>query len=178
MLRIKNILSNAQAVSLGLILIAAGALGAALTAQYVFGLKPCTLCLYQRVPYFIIFLLGLAAFVPARRGNPKRAALLIALAAIAYLAGAAIAFYHNGVEQHWWASILEGCKVELNTEGQGAQGLLEQIMSSGPARCDQIPWVDPVLHLSMAAWNMLISGALAVIAGLSALLITRRANGF
>lgn len=175
-LKIKTALSDARVTSCALMLAAAAAIGTALTAQYGFGLHPCPLCLYQRMPYFAIFLLGLAALLPARRGRPKTAALLVALAAPVFMAGAAIAFYHHGVEQHWWASFLEGCKVTLDTGD--AQSLLSQIMAAGPARCDEIPWADPVLGLSMAAWNAVISAAMAALSLLSAILIARRANGF
>lgn len=174
--RIKNSLSCPLTASSILMLAAAAAIGAALTAQYGFGLHPCPLCIYQRIPYFIAFLLGLAAILPARRGKPKAAALLIALTAPVFLTGAAIAFYHHGVEQHWWSSFIEGCKVTL--DAPDAQSLLDQIMAAGPARCDEIPWKDPVFGQSMAAWNIVASGALAVLSLLSAILIARRANGF
>ena len=91
------------------------------------------------------------------------------------MTGAAIASYHTGVEQHWWASALEGCKVSFDT---GEKSLMERIMSTPAARCDEIPWADPVLNLSMAAWNVIVSLILAALSAASAILIARKANGF
>ncbi len=173
---LKKTLSDARFIS-GLIAAASvAALGAAFTAQYGFGLTPCPLCIFQRIPYALTALLGLAGLVLAARGRgTKGAAALAALAAPVFLAGALIAFYHSGVEQHWWQSAVEGCKVTFDTQNTGS--LLAKIESLGAAPCDQIAWVDPVFGLSMAVWNMIASAALSAISLAGAILIARRANG-
>ena len=76
------------------------ALGSAFAAQYVWGLEPCILCLYQRIPYGLAALLGLAGlFAP-----PGARAWIGAGAGLVFVIGAGIAAYHVGVEQHWWQS--------------------------------------------------------------------------
>ena len=52
----------------GIFAVSATALANAYIAEYGFGLEPCILCLYQRVPYAVAGVLGLAAlFVPSLR---------------------------------------------------------------------------------------------------------------
>ena len=80
-----------------------GAIVMAFTAQYVFGLEPCILCLYQRVPFAITAVLAALALLPFARGRSRR--WLMAACGVVFLAGSALAFYHVGVEQHWWSSV-------------------------------------------------------------------------
>lgn len=177
MTSIKKLLSSARFVSGGVLLASVAALAGAYTAQYVFHLTPCPLCLAQRAPYALTFLLGLVAHIFAHKKKPKKTALLVALCAPIFLVGAGIAFYHNGVEQHWWESAVEGCKVNFGVDDPTLT-LLQRIEATAPAKCDQIPWADPVLHMSMAAWNIFVSAALAIGSLISSILIARKANGF
>lgn len=169
---IKKLISHPLYVNLGLILMGVGALGSALTAQYVFGLAPCPLCIYQRWPFVIIAVLGVLGVVFSLKKQEKKASFTIFLAALAFLAGGMIAFYHTGVEQHWWKSVLEGCTVTFDT---AAADLLKQIESTQAARCDVIPW--SLFGISMAGYNAIISLLAAPLCALSALLVVRRANG-
>src|SRR5689334_25339262 len=73
--------------------------GGALLFQYVGGLQPCELCLYERWPYYAMIVLSALALA-ARR--PAASAWVTGIAALAFLAGAGLAFYHVGVEQHWF----------------------------------------------------------------------------
>ena len=134
-----------------LLLASAGALIFAFVAQYGFGLEPCVLCLYQRWPYAgVILLMGLAVAMPGLR--PR----LLLLAALVFAVGGGIGVYHVGVEQHWWAGTAE-C-----TGGGAAQTVEElrrQLLGRKPARCDEAAFV--FLGLSMAGWNVVLSGALA-----------------
>lgn len=135
----------------------AAALGAAYVAQYGFGLQPCILCLYQRVPFAIAVALGLLALLPAvpRRGR----ATLLALAGLALLVNAGIAVFHTGVEQHWWAGT-EAC---AGAAGAGAgvdtvQDLMAAMSRPVAARCDEPPW--SLFGITMAMMNIPFSLAL------------------
>jgi disulfide bond formation protein DsbB len=172
----KKIFSHAALISSLITAASVLALALAFTAQFIFHLEPCPLCLMQRLPYAATALLGLVGLGLAKTERPKGSAFAIFLASLAFLTGAGIAFYHNGVEQHWWESFLEGCKVTFSADN--AKTLLEKIEAAAPAKCDQIPWSDPVLHLSMAAWNTIASLTLAATSLLSAILVARKANGF
>ncbi len=70
-------------------------IGGALLFQYVGGLAPCELCLYERWPYYAAIPLALAV-VPAHtvRSDARGGAAILLLI---FLASSALAFYHVGV---------------------------------------------------------------------------------
>ncbi len=165
---LKRLMSFPVAVLAGIALISAFSLGAALTAQYVYGLEPCILCLYQRAPFAIALVLAIMGLAFFRH----RSAPVVALCALAFAANSVIAAYHVGVEQHWWASFLEGCAVP--DLGDNPAALLDTIMSAKAVRCDEIAWKDPVFGQSMAFYNVVLCAGLAVVCGLSAYFIKKK----
>ncbi len=127
------------------------ALGFALIAQYGFGFKPCVLCLWQRVPYLLCgCIAALALAVPRLR--LWRGALLLACTVLLFT-DAGIAFFHTGVEQHWWMGT-SGCSIQPKT-AQDAAGLREALLASPVAHCDEVSWT--FIGLSMATWNMVFA---------------------
>ena len=140
---------------------------AALTAEVAFGLEPCILCIYQRIPFAIAALLSLLGLLWAPARKPA-----INLCSYAFLINSGIAFYHTGIEQKWWRSAVEGCAVP--PLGDTPQSLLENIMSAPNARCDEIPWADPILGLSMANYNILLCLGMFALCTASFALITQR----
>ena len=128
------------------------ALSAAFIAQYGFQILPCNLCLYQRYPYAIVILLALIglAYQPARLPT-------LILCTLAFFGNAALALYHVGVEQHWWASMFEGCKVTFDSDAT-----LDQIMATPSVPCDKPAWLDPIFGMSMAVYNMLVCLGMSV----------------
>ncbi len=139
-----------------LILIAAAGSAAlmlgALGFQYIGGMPPCKLCLWQRYPHVAAILIGAVALAL------PRASLALAGAA-ATLTTAGIAFYHTGVERGWWSGPTS-CSSTSPT-GLSTDDLFDQIMAAPVIRCDEVPW--ELFGLSMASWNMLASLALAAI---------------
>jgi disulfide bond formation protein DsbB len=128
------------------------ALSGALIGEHVFGLKPCILCIYQRVPFAIIIALSLLAMLP---GLAKFRRLITALFGLLFLAGAGIAAFHTGVERKWWQGT-SGCGATGNA--QTVEELLRQIEAAPVVRCDTIPW--ELFGLSMANYNLFYSLAL------------------
>lgn len=133
------------------------ALGFAYFMQFGFGMAPCPLCLYQRAPYAAAGILAAAALLrPGARG------ILMTLAAAALAVNAGIAFYHTGVEQHWWASAVCG------SGGAPAVTTTEQLLaelknpSSHELPCDRPPFV--IFGLSMAGMNVIACVLLAAFA--------------
>lgn len=165
-MKIFGVLKCPKAMPLLMALISTLALGTALVSQYVFNLHPCELCIWQRWPYGIIIVLGLIGFAFSF-SNKKAVAVIMGLIGLTSLLNSIIAFYHTGVEQKWWKSFLEGCSVpELKGD---MQQILEDIQArSNAARCDEIPWSDTILNLSMANYNVIFCLGLAVVAFFSA----------
>jgi disulfide bond formation protein DsbB len=133
-----------------LIILAASvaALAGAYTAEYAYGLAPCILCIYQRIPFVICLTIAL---VGLRFAKTAFAPFGILAAGIVFEINALIAIYHSGVERKWWPSFLEGCAVP--DLGDDPDKILETIMNAPAARCDEIPWQDPFIGLSMANYN-------------------------
>lgn len=149
-------MTNQQLYAGFFILTAAGPLAAALAAQYGFGYAPCELCIWQRYPYGAILLLAFGYAFQLR--HPKRRRGLVKLICALWLVSAGLAGYHFGVEQHYWQAAT-GCSAAPQT-GQTLEALREQIFQNPLVACDQ-PALT-VLWLSMAAWNLLYSGCLAL----------------
>jgi disulfide bond formation protein DsbB len=135
-----------------LLLLAAGfslaMLAAALVAQYGFHLNPCHLCLLQRYPYAAIAVLALLA---AWRGSPKIQLYALFACAALFFTDAAIAFYHTGVEYHWFPGP-SGC-TNTATGAETLEEMRAQIRNAPLVTCDQA--AAYFFGLSMAAWNFL-----------------------
>ena len=146
------------------------ALAAALTSQYGFGMRPCDLCLYQRIPYAVVILLAALGMVGTKMMGRKYGALNIGLSGIAFLINAGIAFYHVGVEQHWWAS---GCTLP-DLSGMNDADMMAAIRNAPTVSCDQIPF--ELFGISMAGYNVIICLLLGIYA-LTACTTVIRSNG-
>ena len=137
-------------------LASAGALITALIAQYGFGIAPCVLCSYQRIPYAAVLVFGLCAL---SIGQWDHRGVASALGGV-FLAGAALAFYHNGVEQQWWVAA-----TSCGDGGALPSNVLELrlALSEGdmPRACDDISW--SLFGLSITVYNNILSLALAAI---------------
>lgn len=132
---------------------AAGVLAAVYIAQYGLGLQPCELCHYQRIPYFAALGLGAASFAL------KYPRAVVGAMGACFAAGAALAAFHVGVEQHWWEG-LSSCSAFL--DASDITKLAEQIKNGPRARCDDIAW--SMFGISMAGYNFIVSIALAAAA--------------
>jgi len=129
--------------------------------QLVLDIRPCPLCLEQRIPYHVIVPLSLLLGIAALARAPRKL-LLVGFAAIAIAAGCNIVLgiYHAGVEWHWWAGPADcsGPLTDLRTGGS----LLDQLHGVHVVRCDEAAW--RFLGLSLAGYNALITLVLGLIA--------------
>jgi disulfide bond formation protein DsbB len=144
-----------------LALASAAILLAALALQYLGGLPPCPLCIWQRWPYVALIALGVAGW----RWHPRA---MLGVATLVLLASAGLAAYHVGIEQGWWA-LPAGC-----VAGAGADSVedLKRLLAEAPPACDQVSFT--LLGLSLAGWNLIGSLVLAGIAAWAALRPTGR----
>lgn len=152
------LLSRARLVA---ILLPVALLGGAIGSQYLGGLHPCEMCMWQRWPHLAAIGAALAAIVLRR--NPPMSATFTALAALAILTSGVIGAYHAGVEYGWW----EGFTTCTTIRPVGGD-MLEAIMNAPLIRCDQAPWT--LAGISLAGFNALFSIAGAALI----LLLVRR----
>lgn len=141
-----------QVAGLGSLALLAGAFA----FQYIGGLAPCKLCLWQRWPHGLAGLIGLGVLLaPVALARAPFAAL----GGLGALASAGLGLYHTGVERAWWAGPDTCTGGPLG--GQAPGDLLNAIMAAPLVRCDEVAW--SMLGLSMASWNALASLALALL---------------
>jgi disulfide bond formation protein DsbB len=129
--------------------------GMALLSQYVGGLQPCELCLYERWPYYAVIPLMLLALVSGQRRFIRTMQILSVLI---FAGSVALACYHVGVEQHW----IKGPTACTGAIGNAAspEALLQALQERQVVQCDVVQWS---FHgLSLAGLNLIVSIALAV----------------
>lgn len=126
------------------LLLSLAPLSLALLSQYGFGLFPCELCIYQRVPYVLLIVAMLAWSFTAQ---PKRPVWVLGVAG--FMATALIAGFHMGVEYGWWEG-LGGCTSQL--DASSLDELRNQLLQA-PASCKDPAFM--LFGLSMAGWNAL-----------------------
>jgi len=160
-------MAAARRLPLLLLLASAAVVGGALLFQYVGGVQPCELCLYQRWPYYGVIAATLLALIA---GDRRVSLAILGLTALAFLADAALAFYHVGVEQHWFAGP-SACTGAPITGGNIAD-LKAQLLARPPVRCDEVAW--SLVGVSLAGWNLLASLGLAAAAAAGMRLLTGR----
>ena len=128
----------------------AALLGGALFFQYVVGLAPCELCILQRWPHLVAFIIGLIVwFVPS--------VWLMGLGALSAATAGGLGVYHTGVERGWWEGPTH-CSGGGDISALTPQQLLDQVMAAPVVRCTDVAW--EMLGLSMASWNAIFSFAL------------------
>ncbi len=125
---------------------------AALYFQYVEGLAPCALCIWQRYGLGVGILGALLAALTASRAGRVTFG---AIAALGFLFEAGAAVFHSGVERKLWEGLptCSGSTVS-NTFDPAALAAAAAGGNSVP-RCDEIVW--EFLGLSMANWNVLLA---------------------
>jgi disulfide bond formation protein DsbB len=148
------------AVSVIVAVVGAAAIAGAWFFQLVIGLRPCPLCLEQRIPYYIAIPLALiVAFIAWRGSAPRLARAGLAVLALVLLVGAGLGAYHAGIEWKWWPGPTD-CTGDISNFGK-AGSLLEQMQNTSIVRCDEAAW--RFLGLSLAGYNVFISLALAAL---------------
>jgi disulfide bond formation protein DsbB len=144
-----------------ILLVSLAALLIAFASQYLGGLQPCQLCIWQRWGYAAAIALALATMPLPPQLRPYGAAL----ASVGLLATAGIALFHAGVEYHWWAG-LASCTSNLNTN-QSLAGLEQQLLATPVIPCDRPAWT--MFGISMAGYDFLYAGVFGALCLLASL---------
>ena len=130
-------------------------------AMQLSGYAPCELCYKERWAWYATLPLALVA---GALDAPRLRRALLALIGLALLANAGLGIYHFGVEAHWWQGPT-GC-TGIVGDTNDVNAFLASLKKTAVVRCDA-PALK-VLGLSLAAWNALVSAALAAFAGAGA----------
>ena len=157
--KIKSFLPS---ITAGQAIFICGAISASLYAgalwfQYVGGLMPCSLCIWQRWPHIIIILLAVIALFA------RMPRLVLSAVAITAAISLILAAYHAGVEWQLWSGP-SGCTASLSNSGD-LTSLTDSLLATPIVRCDEVAW--SFMGLSMAGWNSLFSLDIFLIALIS-----------
>ncbi|MGA0861609.1 MAG: disulfide bond formation protein B [Pelagibacteraceae bacterium] len=142
------ILKNNKYILVGILSFSISSLLIAYYIEYALGHKPCNLCLIERVPYFISFIL--TSFVLALNRLEKVISIIILLS---FIFGAIVSFYHFGIEQGFFNESLV-CNLG-NGEALDKEQLLKQLEQSTVTSCKDVTF--RFLGFSLATINMIIS---------------------
>jgi disulfide bond formation protein DsbB len=135
----------------GFVLIASAVvLGTALASEYWGGLAPCELCLVQRWPWAAAITISFIVLLVGEHARLDWVALVLA---IVFAISLVLAFYHVGVEQHWFAGPT-ACTAPANG-AMTLEQMRQQILGTAPVLCDRPAWA--LIGVSMAGWNLLAS---------------------
>ena len=129
-------------------------LASAFIIQYGLDHKPCKLCLYERIPYFLSILLIMKFFLI--KSYEKITLLILSLV---FIASSILAFYHFGIEQGFFTESLL-CSTENLSETLSKEQILEQLKQN-TISCKEVSF--EVLGFSLAAINTIFSIILSVI---------------
>ena len=122
--------------------------------EYGLGHKPCNLCLYQRIPYFIS--IGLILTILLIKKYEKTNLLILSLVSIA---GACLAFYHVGIEYGFFSEAF--CEVKKILSDNSDYKQLLQDLKDSPWSCKNVTF--RIFGLSLATINTIFSLGLSVI---------------
>lgn len=130
------------------------ALGSALVGEYVYGLRPCVLCLYERIPYAVAGVVAFLMMLLPSSSGLRRLAVLLCL--VAFAGNAVLGVYHVGVEQHWWAS--PAC-TGVAMDNVSVLDLQAALIRPAQPACDDIQW--SLFGVTFAGFNLIYSVILA-----------------
>ena len=135
--------------------------------ELVWGLRPCKLCLEQRLPHYAAIGLVAAGLVLARSTRLQWLVLLGLAALMAWSTWLGV--YHSGVEWGWFEGPND-CGGRAAPVAAGVQDFMKQLQTTHVVACTEAAW--RFLGLSLAGWNAIASAGLLVLATLG---LTRRA---
>jgi disulfide bond formation protein DsbB len=112
--------------------------------QYGFDIEPCKLCIYQRIPFFLIAVLPIF-FIPFK----KKSIYGLFIVLLAILSNVALSFVHLGIENKWFEN-------KLCTGAIPHNGNFESLFLSANTyfhKCDEVKF--RFLNISLTGWDLI-----------------------
>ncbi len=129
-------------------------------AQYYLYIEPCRLCVYQRIPYWIMLLTSAAAVLLLQKEctlTIKKLSYAIFLLCI--LSSIIISFFHIGVENHWFI-YNSACTLDISSASTFEQYKMA-IQQAEPALCNVKS--TAFLGLTMPSYNFIYNIACIIL---------------
>ena len=145
LLKVSNLINKIKQDVYLLIFVASSlAIIVAYVAEFVFHLQPCILCLYQRIPYFLLIVFSLITLLAPITRQYLR--FVISLSIIAEIV---LASYHVGVERYIFEDS-HVCQVQ-----NGLNSTIQDMLSAGKiaSTCSEVSF--RFMNFSIVEWNLL-----------------------
>ena len=126
----------------------------ALTIEYVLDHRPCSLCLYERIPYFLSALLIIKIFF-----FKKYEKITLFILFLVFMTSSLLAFYHFGIEQGFFSESFV-CNVGNQVQILSKEQLLKEL-NQNVVSCKDVTF--RILGLSLADINTILSVVLSII---------------
>ena len=123
-------------------------IGTALIAEYYYKLEPCSMCLKQRYPYYIIIIVFFIFGIIKKFSN----ILFYICVQFSSIYGLFYSIWHVGIEQKFFKAP-SSCVGSLN-KSNSIDSLKEQIMNKAVINCEDVIW--SFYGISAASINALI----------------------
>ena len=120
--------------------------------EYILGYKPCILCKFQRVPYFMGLIIGLFGFF-----KPSNTKICIYIF-LTFLISMILSGYHVGIEQELYQSIFNCSDDNLSVLEDGK--LLESLSVINPD-CRNVNFA--LFGVSLATINFILSFVISLV---------------
>jgi disulfide bond formation protein DsbB len=115
--------------------------------EYILKVPACSMCIYQRIPYFLSTVIIVVFFL--KKIDFKK---LIIILFLFILINTGLSFYHMGIEQGFFNE-LNTCKDEINASN--IKDLLSQLKSKGVVSCKEVDFT--IFGLSLATINFIVN---------------------
>ena len=115
--------------------------------EYILKVPACSMCIYQRIPYFLSTVIIVVFFL--KKIDFKK---LIIILFLFTLINTGLSFYHMGIEQSFFSE-LNTCKIDNNVST--AKDLLNQLKSKGVISCKEVGFT--IFGLSLATINFIVN---------------------
>ena len=137
-----------------LLLFSTFVLSTAYFIEYVLGHQPCNLCMIERISYLASIILIISIFI-----IKKYEKIILIIILLFFLFGAAISFYHFGIEQGFFSESLV-CDLGNESNILSANDLLNELEKK-TISCKLVTF--RMFGLSLATFNTVISLILSAI---------------
>tara|TARA_B100000427_G_C15506788_1_gene594368 strand:- start:91 stop:576 length:486 start_codon:yes stop_codon:yes gene_type:complete len=139
-------------IFLGLLIFSLLSLIYVVFVEYYLGYKACKLCLYQRIPYILVFIFSLIALF-----NSNKIFWLYFMLTL-FISSIVISFYHVGIESGFINE--SSICIDPSLESLDKEKLLENLKNTMPS-CKVIAFT--IFGLSLATINFLISLGISIL---------------
>ena len=117
--------------------------------EFFLNIPPCKLCIYQRLPYFGLLIVGIFGYLVHMYRK-----IISYLIVMLFLVSVGLSFFNVGIEEQWF-NYHSSCISNLGLNATTFEDFKKSIMEKDIVSCDLSTY--RTMGLSLAAWNLVAS---------------------